>query len=457
MIIDELVSNVVRTKFEYFNLETLEKAKNRLIDIIGCTIGGANAPGCKELKSLVKEWGGKKQATILVHGGKIPAGNAAMINTIMARSYDFGVLTPFIGEKAVWSHIEETTVPTAVTVAEWQHSTGKQLLTALILGDDLSTRISAASAYMPGSSWDSPGIVNKFGAAAIAGKLMGLNERQIVNAMGIVLNQLAGSFQGINDGAISFKLAQGFSARDGIIAAELAKKGWNAGKDPLLGKYGYFSLYCKISDLDYLTKDLGKKFYGDDIYKPYPSCRFTHSSIDCALQMVHENEINSENIETITLNLAPMHYGSTLDNPFELGEFPQCNANFSLRYQVANALYRKCVKLEHLTDPFIRDPGVGKLARKVNVVGNLSPEKIESADLTVKMIDGKEFNIFVDVAKGHPLKKPLSKKEIEDKFRNNVDFSKTISKQNSEKVLKLINHIEEVDDITEIICLMTIT
>jgi 2-methylcitrate dehydratase PrpD len=456
MIIDELAANIVNTSFDVFDTDTLKKAKNRLIDIVGCAIGGANAPGCPELRDLVKEWGGKQEATILIHGGKVPAHNAALINSIMARSYDFGVLTPFIGEKAIWSHISETTVPTAITMAEWQHVGGKELLTALILGDDLSTRISAASSYLPGASWDSPGTINKFGAAAIACKLMGLNERQIINSMGIVLNQLAGTFQPINEGAVSFKLVQGLSARDGIIAAELAKKGWNAGKDPLLGKYGYFSLYCQKSDPEYLIKDLGKKFYGDEIFKPYPSCRFIHSSIDCALQIVQENEINAEDIEKVTLNLAPMHYGSTLDNPFEPGEFPQCNANFSLRYHVANVLVRKCVKLEHLTEASIREPEVGKLAGKVNVTGSLPPEKIEAAGLKVKLKDGRELNTYVDVAKGHPLKKPLSKKEIEEKFRANVTFSKTISEENSEKALKLLNRVEEIDDIGELVKLLTI-
>jgi 2-methylcitrate dehydratase PrpD len=450
MIVDDLARNVIKTDFKAFNAETVEKAKNRLIDIVGCTIGGANASGCQGLKDLVKEWGGKKQASILVHGGKVPAGNAAMVNSIMARSYDFGVLTPFIGEKPVWGHIEETTAPTAITVSEWQKASGKDLLTALILGDDMTTRITAASSYMPGSSWDSPGVVNKFGAAAIACRLMGLNERQLIDAMGIVLNQLAGSFQPINEGALCFKFAQGASARDGIIAAELVKKGWNGGKDPLMGKYGYFSLYCKISDPEYFTKDLGIKFYGDDIYKPYPSCRFIHSSIDCALQMVNEQDIKPAEIDKIIINVAPMHAGSSLDNPFEPGIYPQCNANFSLRYNVANVLVRKSVKLEHFTEKSILDPEVGGIARKVTVKGNLPPDQIQSSELTVKMKSGPEYIVFTEVAKGHPLKKPFTKKDIEQKFRDNVEFSKTISRINAEKVLELLDHLEEVEDVSRL-------
>src|SRR5512143_2930115 len=98
MIIEELAQNVLQTRFADFPDPVIANAKDRLIDICGCIIGGANAPGCAELRSLIREWGGKKQASILVHGGKAPAANAAFINSIMARSFDYGVMTPYIGD-----------------------------------------------------------------------------------------------------------------------------------------------------------------------------------------------------------------------------------------------------------------------------------------------------------------------------------------------------------------------
>jgi 2-methylcitrate dehydratase PrpD len=454
MIVEELARNVVQTTFEVFDASVIKRAKSRLIDIVGCLIGGANAPGCPELRDLVREWGGKKEATILIHGGKAPAGNVAMINAIMARSFDYGVITPYIGEKAVWAHIAETNIPTAITMAEWVNASGKEMLTAMILGDDLTTRISAASTRAISPGWDTPGTVNKFGAVAIACKLMGMNEGQIINAFGIVLNQLAGSFQPIQDGAHAFKLAQGLAARDGIIAAELAGKGWTGGTDPLLGKYGYFALYCKEHDTRFLMKDLGKEFYGDCMFKPYPCCRFIHSTIDCALELVHSHNIIADDIAGVTIDVAPMHFDSPLNQPFEIGDFPQGKATFSLRYHVANVLVRKSIKLEHLTEKFIRDPEVSNLAGKVTVTGVLPPDKIEAAGVSVRMKDGRELSSYVDVAKGNPLKKPLSQEEIIEKFRANVAFSKTVSKGNAEKILDMINNLEEIGDINRIIKLL---
>jgi 2-methylcitrate dehydratase PrpD len=456
MIVEELAQNIVKTGFETFGRDVIIQAKNRVIDIVGCTIGGANASGCAELRELVHEWGGKEEAAILIHGEKAPAHNAAMINSIMARAFDYGVFTPYIGEKPIWVHNAESTVPTAITIADWKHAGGKELLTALILGDDITTRITAASTRAISSGWDNPGTTCKFGTTAVAGKLLGLDERQIIHAWGVVLNQLAGSFQPIQDGTHSFRLAQGLAARDGIIAAELAGKGWTGAKDPLLGRYGYFALYCQQSDPHLLTADLGKKFYGDSIFKPYPSCRHIHSTIDCCLELVQNYDIRAEDVEKITLAVAPMHFDSPLNQPFMPGDFPQGHATFSLRYHIANILIRKQITLEHLTEKMINDPEIADLAGKIDINGSIPPHDIETASIKIKMKDGREFSADKDFAKGNPVKRPLSQREIETKFTDNVAFSKTISRSNADKVLNMLHNLEEVDDISHLVKLLVV-
>ncbi|OGO08085.1 MAG: hypothetical protein A2Y92_03165 [Chloroflexi bacterium RBG_13_57_8] len=454
MIVEELARNVVETDFAAFDRDVVARAKNRVIDIVGCAIGGANASGCAELRALVREWGGKEQATVLIHGEKAPAHNAALVNSIMARAFDFGVFTPYIGEKPIWVHNAESTVPVAITLADWRRAGGKELLTALILGDDITTRVTAATVRAVSSGWDNPGTTCKFGTTAVAGKLLGLDERQMVHAWGIVLNQLAGSFQPIQDGTHSFRLAQGLAARDGVIAAELAGKGWTGAKDPLLGRYGYFALYCQQHDPRPLTADLGKKFYGDSIYKPYPSCRHIHSTIDCALELVQNHDITAQDVKEITLAVAPMHSDSPLNQPFLPGDFPQGHATFSLRYHIANILIRKQIKLEHLTEKMIKDPEIAELAGKISINGSIPPEKIETASLKITMKDGKEYSTSRDFAKGNPVKRPLSKGEIEAKFRDNVAFSKTLSKSNAEKLLDMLNNLEEVGEISRVVELL---
>ena len=189
-IMTELTRNVLRTPFDAFDFSVVESAKERIIDVVGCTIGGANAPGCSMLLDLVREWGGREEATIIVHGVKVPAHNAALVNSIMARSYDFEPCGSLVNGKTTPAHISGTTVPVALTMGEARGASGKDVLTALILGDDLTSRIIAASNVNLDSGFDQTGIANMFGATAIAGRLLGLNEHQMLNALGIALNQV---------------------------------------------------------------------------------------------------------------------------------------------------------------------------------------------------------------------------------------------------------------------------
>jgi len=453
-IIEELVSNVLETRFESFDLETIEQAKNRIIEVIGCSIGGANATGCSMIVDLVKKWGGAEESTILVHGGKAPANNVAMVNSIMARSFDFEPVEAYVEGTGSPAHISGTTVPTALAVAEQTAASGRELISSLVLGDDLTSRLAVASGFPLDLGWDNTGTFNMFGATAIAGRLWKLDERQMLNAFGIVLNQLAGSLQGVYDKTHCFKLPIGLAARAGIFSAELASQGLTGVKDPLLGKYGYFTLYCRDYNPDILTKNLGKKFYSDSVLKPYPACRGTHAAIDSALQITHTHDIEPGNIDEITVNVTAALRDGFLGQQFEIGDVPQVDATFSLRYTVANALLRKSVRLEHFSDEFIRDPKVIELANRIKLAATIPPEKPLAAELEVRMKGGGIFSAHVDVPKGDTVHNPLTKQEIKEKFISNVTFSRTVARENAEKALTMIERLEEISDLGELTSLL---
>ncbi len=453
-IIAELTKNVLETPFEAFDAVTIERAKNRIIDVLGCLIGGANAPGCPMVVDLVREWGGKKESTVLVHGGKVPAHNAALVNCVMTRSYDFEPTGAYVEGKSTPAHLSGTTGPTAITVAEQKSASGKELLTALILGDDLASRITAASQLNIDSGFDCTGTVNAFGATAIAGRLWGLNEHQMLNAFGIVLNQLAGTFQNIFDGAHSFKLPQGMAAHAGIFSVALAGKGFTGVKDPLLSKYGYFSLYCKTYQLEILTKDLGKKFFADYTCKPYPGCRSNHAATDCILEIINTKNIRTEDIDEIIVDITPTALDFAVGQPFKIREVPQIDAAFNLQYAVASALLRKNVQLEYFTEEFIRDPGITEMVNKIRLTPAMAPDKPLGARVKIRMKQGIEYEKQVDMPKGNGILTPLTTDEIKKKYFDNVAFSRTITMENAEKVITLIEKIEEIHNVNKIIKLL---
>lgn len=366
---EELVKNVLNTKFEAFSNEQVEDVKKRCIDVIGCAIGGANASGNSIILDLVREWGGKKEATILCHGDRVPAHHAAMLNSIMCRSYDYEVNLEVEGEAAgrMTGHICGTIVPTALAVAEQRGSSGKDLISAVLLGADLAARIATAEDFSFDNCFDNTGTMNGFGAAAAAGRLRDLNETQMLNAFGIVVNQVAGSLQHFWDGAHTFKLPGALAASNGIVSVELASRGFTGLKDPLMSKRGYFAQYCKSYRPEFLTIELGKRFYTKGAHKLHPSCYGNHVPIECGLKLHREHNINADDIEEVIVTVPPLAYGGFLNQPFEMGD-PQMKASFNLPYNVANVLLRKSARLEHFTDKFLRDPKVIALCKKVKLV-----------------------------------------------------------------------------------------
>jgi len=114
----EMARNIVETSFERFDESVIEKARHRVIDVIGCAVGGANAPGCAMLLSLLQGWGGKKESSVLGQRVRLPVHNAALMNSVMARSYEFEPSGTFPDGEGTPVHVSGTTVPVALAVGK---------------------------------------------------------------------------------------------------------------------------------------------------------------------------------------------------------------------------------------------------------------------------------------------------------------------------------------------------
>jgi 2-methylcitrate dehydratase PrpD len=452
-VTDQLIDKVLNTKFENLGDKTVENTKNRIIDAIGCTIAGANASGSPNAVGVVKEWGGTKESTILVHGIKAPANNVAMANAILTRSHDFEPCGPYYQGRLLAGHVSGTTVPAALAVAEKVNAGGKDLISALALGDDFTVRLLAASNYHFTQGWDCTGTVNALGATVIAGRLLGLDSHQMKNALGIVVNQLAGVIQIVYDSNHTFKLPQGLAARAGIMSAEMAKHGFLGIKDFLAS---YFTQYCNATSIEKAVDKLDSEYLSDCVTKPYPCCRVLGGSVDCAVDIVKKNTFNAADIDSVLVNIANIkntgeQWSSFMGKPFVIGEVPQIQAAFSLVYMIADVLARKSVNLNHFTESALRDPAVLELSNKVKMGDNPELTASQCAGILVKMKNGQTYTAFTDVARGDPLVHPLSKEELLGKFRSNVAFSKTISEKNSEKALELLDNLEKVSSVKNIV------
>ena len=380
-----------------------------------------------------------------------------MINSLQARSYDFECTGPDAfgqNEGMFPGHVQSSTVPAALSVAEYVGASGKDLLCAVILGGDLASRI----AFVEGLGFDHPfdpiGTANAFGVAGITGRLMGMNENEVLNSFGILVNMLAGSFRSLWDGVMTFKLYGALSARNGIMSTLMAKHGFTGLKDPLFGPQGFFESYCpKPYHPEYMNRDLGKEFYAKSRHKKYPSCQGNHNIIDCGLDILAEHDIDAEDIKEIIIGVNPMQLKSYGAIPFKAGD-SQAAALFYQGYSAANVLLRKGARLEHYTEEAIQDPRIIELCGKVkHVPATLEdPMKVK---LTVKMGSGKEYTaVFTHPqSRGFP-RFPLTEAELTEKYWHNFDFCGRIPRENAVKVFEMINDLENVDTVSSMVELL---
>src|SRR3972149_6171005 len=178
----QLADYITRTGFDDLPDEPVDVIKNVILTVMGTTIAGATSQGCEVLVNQVREWGGREEATILIHGGKVPAHNAALVNSAMARALDYcDAMAPGL-------HVGSSSIPTALAAAELAGGcSGKEFLAAIVLGTEVAARLNLSeSAY---NGFDPTGVCGIFATAAVAGRILHLNSRQLLDALALAFNK----------------------------------------------------------------------------------------------------------------------------------------------------------------------------------------------------------------------------------------------------------------------------
>jgi 2-methylcitrate dehydratase PrpD len=446
---EEFVHYILNTEYQDLPAEVINTAKHMLLTIIGTTIAGATLEGCEALRDQIRIWGGREEATILLHGDRVPAHHAALVNSYMARALDFDDgIRPGM-------HVGASAVPTALAASELaQGCSGKELLTALVVGAEVADRINLVSDY---DGFDPTGICSIFAATAVASRILSLDREKTWNALAIAFNKSGGSFQSNIDGTLSVRLIQGFVAQGGVLSAQLALKGFTGPKNFLEGIYGYFHLYAKDKhDPSAVAGELGKRFeFSKTMFKKYPSCGDTISSTEAMLELVREYALTPGSVSQINIRVTPYAY-KLVGGPFRIGHNPRVNAQFNIRYCVANALLRKSSKLEHFEEPLIKDPDIMDIIPRIKIEADPTLNERDETAVEMEVItqEGDRYSKRIDIAAGFA-ERPLTEEEILERFWNCIDYAKKpLSKKKVEKLVSLINKLEEVEDIRSLIHLV---
>ena len=416
-----------------------------LLDTLGVGVSGSAGPWTRRLIEAQRLSCPGDQARVWSHGARLSAAGAAVCNGYQIHNGEFDC----VHEGAV---VHSFTVPTAAALA-WAERTGgvggRDFLTALALGVDVACHLGAASKSP--LKFFRPATAGAFGAVAAVGRLAGFDPGALVNAFGAVLGQLSGTMQAHSEGSPLLGMQIGFSARNAIVACDLAAGGLAAPQEVLEGPFGYFSLFEGEHGLGAVLGQLGETWRVTEVsHKPFPSGRATHAVVDACLGFRERLGLDRDGggaVEQVTARVPPLvrHLvGRPVTDDMDVNYARLC-----CRYVAARALLRGRVGPEDFRPDAIRDPDTLALARRVDVVvdGNPDPNALVPVTVEIALRDGRSETDRIEVMYGHPAR-PMTRGAQLEKFRRNCEAAtRPIPPEAAERVIAAVARLESLPDV----------
>lgn len=412
----QLAGFAVNFRLEQAPEEVVRAAKYCVLDSIGSALGAVRYEEIPELCRELRQWCAApagRTASVWGQGFSLDVFHALLLNGMMGHALELDDV--HTGSK---SHVGAVVVETAWTLAEAMGESGRRLLEAVITGYEVMARVGMAMDVVSNRKrgWHGTGIIGTFGAAAAAGHLLGLDEDQMVSALGMAGTQSSGLWAFLEEGATCKKLHPARAAVNGLTAAVLAKGGMTGPERILDARDG--GLYRAVADsfdMKILVNGLGTGYEILKIdKKPYPCCRTTHHAIDGALMLREKADLEQvERILVETYEVGVLQCGSQ-GYPSSAVE-----AKFSIPYTVAAALVRGNVSLAEFAPEVIGDPLIKSLANRVQVTADplFTSRYPDRWGCRLRLIykDASELAVQVDDMSGS-VAKPLTEEQEKRKF-----------------------------------------
>ena len=306
-------------------------------------------------------------------------------------------------------HPSAPIVPAALAAAEMVSANGRDCIAAITAGYEVQIRLSLAlgpSAHYA-RGYHPTATCGVFGAAAAAGRILGLTAQEMAHAYGLCGSQAAGSMQFLADGAWNKPFHVGYAAMSGLIAASLAAEGFRGAMNAIEGAAGFLASYAPDPAPDEAVRNLGVDWETLDIaLKPYPSCRYGHAAMDALIALRTDHGLEAEAVDTVRIGL-PQTGWRLIGNPEPEKQNPRnyIDGQFSMPFAAAVALREGGMSWDsyavHLDDPHTRS-----LCRRIRTVVDPEVEDHFPAHMAgsarVRTRGGEELEKLVVIAKGEP-------------------------------------------------------
>ncbi|MEM7742929.1 MAG: MmgE/PrpD family protein [Pseudomonadota bacterium] len=401
--------------------EVRTRARHCMLDAAGIALASTRYPFAHPVMAGLQALGSDGDVPVFGMAQRLSPRDAATMNGFLCHGLDFDDT-----HIAAIVHATASVLPACLSAAAMAGSTGREMVTAYVIGVETATRIGmcAKSAFHQ-QGFHPTGMVGIFGCVLAAGRLMGLNVSQLENAQGLAVSMAGGSMEFLEDGASNKRFHPGWAASAALTACALAREGFKGATAPYDGRFGLFNIYggrfADWFDLSAIAEGFGSRWEVMNVaIKPYPTCHFTHAVIDCALDLRDRAPI--ERVAKIDAAV-PQEVHGTICEPEANKRRPQndYDAKFSTHFLVATALKHGRLGLAELEDAFLRDPDVAALMDRTHChpYGDGPFPAAYSGRLAITLDDGTVLDQDEPVNRG-AAHRPLENAEIVAKFRQNA-------------------------------------
>ncbi len=437
--------------------EVIDITKTLLFDAVSNTLGGIASDKGKIGIQFAKMTGGFPEATVLGTGEKVSAAAAALANGELQNGLDYDPVP----------HIPPILMPAVMAIAEQQHSTGKEMLTALAVGGEVAIRLSDVlmnamrrSLAETGKTPDVFGNSNEhiIGAAVACGMLLGLSREQLAQCIGISAGicslPICRDWENTMPKTMIKYFPAAWLAHSAVCAAQLASLGYTGNAYTLDSEYGFPAIYCRIPGVwepEEVIRDIGKTWKWLTMgLKPYPACRYLHSDLDCFYKLMDEYHFGPNEIDEIRCYSADF-----VAHPDQMAVSNQVDAQFSGPYTLAMALYGYEVGPAWQNKSALTDPRIRSFMSKVKMLRSeryYEQKKTDPLSWYAKVeIDahGQTYTAECDYSSGtNKDGYRITQEDLDKRFFNNAQI--ILPSDKIEKAMEQLKHIEDYDDLQEV-------
>lgn len=428
--------------------EVVDRVKYFFLDFIGVACRGFMENSSKSMLRFIMETQTGNQAGVIIGTNKnAPFSYAALANGTSGHAIE---MDDVHNESSL--HPGVAIFPAALAASEMKCASGKNFIEAVVLGYEVMIRLGMSlnpeNTYRRG--FHPTGVCGPFGAGIAVSKIFMLNENEMTNAMGIAGSQAAGSMEYLAQGAWTKRFHAGWSAHSGMVAAQMAQKGFKGPTSIIEGRDGFLHSYSNGANKEKVLEMIG---CGYEILrtsvKPHACCRYMQPPIDAILKIVKDNNIKPHEIERVRLGLLRAGF-PLIAEPMEKKYRPESivDAQFSMPFGAAVAIIYRKAGMREFQIPKIQSDAVMEIMKKVEYFVEPDfdatfPKKwCASAEIITR--EGKKYFEKIEYPKGDP-ENPLSWDELIDKF--NALTNDFFTKGQRLKIIEQVRKLENIQNL----------